>query len=80
MLFDHVQSIVYTTSLGNLKKTVFNQQVARARASITPMSSPTAVKSADFVSRIEAIKKSEELKKVGASAGQTLHLLMWYKG
>ena len=73
MLRDCVQSIVYTTSLGNLKKTVFNQQVARARMSVTPMSSPTAVKSADFVSRIEAIKKTEELKKVGARASQTCH-------
>lgn len=77
VLCDCVQSIVYTTSLGNLKKTVFNQQVARARMSVTPMSSPTAVKSADFVSRIEAIKKTEELKKVGARASQTCHDLCW---
>ena len=69
-LFECVQSIVYTTSLGNLKKTVFNQQVARARAAITPMASPTAVMSADFVARIEAIKKNEEMKKVGATAGR----------
>ena len=59
-----MQSIVYTSSLGTLKKTVFNQQVVKARAAVTSMSSPTAVKTADFVSRIEAIKKSEEIKKV----------------
>ncbi|XP_025086750.1 RNA-binding protein 26-like [Pomacea canaliculata] len=57
------KSIVYTTSMGNLKKTVFNQQVNRARSAVAPITSPTAVKTADFVTRIEAIKKNEELKK-----------------
>lgn len=50
--------------MGNLKKTVFSQQMNRARAAVAPLTSPTAVKTADFVSRIEAIKKNEELKKV----------------
>nr|KAG5706196.1 hypothetical protein BaRGS_019523 [Batillaria attramentaria] len=56
-------SIVYTTSMGNLKKTVFNQGMTKARATVAAMTSPTGVKPADFVTRIEAIKKSEEMKK-----------------
>jgi hypothetical protein len=54
--------------MGSLKRTVFNQQVVKARTSVAPMTSPTAVKTADFVLRIEAIKKSEELKKVSSGS------------
>uniref|UniRef100_A0A2C9JNN9 RRM domain-containing protein n=1 Tax=Biomphalaria glabrata TaxID=6526 RepID=A0A2C9JNN9_BIOGL len=59
------KSIVYTSSVGNLKKTVFNSAATpptppKAKPSFV---SPTAVKTADYVSRMEAIKRIEEDKK-----------------
>ncbi|XP_005101070.1 RNA-binding protein 26 [Aplysia californica] len=67
------KSIVYTSSVGNLKKTVFNPSAAvpsptsptaAAAKGPAPFISPTAVKTADYVSRMEAIKRAEEEKKV----------------
>ncbi|ESO99958.1 hypothetical protein LOTGIDRAFT_230885 [Lottia gigantea] len=54
------KEIVYTSSIGNLKKTVINS--AAINKTQSAMTSPTAVGSADFVKRIEEIKKKEEIK------------------
>ena len=48
--------------MGTLKKTVFSKKAAKVRDALA---SPTAVKSAEYVSRIEAMKKSESMKRVG---------------
>ncbi|CAG5120836.1 unnamed protein product, partial [Candidula unifasciata] len=63
-------SIVYTSSIGNLKKTVFNPSattntMAKSK-STTPIVSPTAMKTADHVSRMEAISRIEEERKLAA--------------
>lgn len=62
------KSIVYTSSVGNLKKTVFNPAAAvvppAAKPKAAPFVSPTAVKTADYVSRMEAIKRMEEERKL----------------
>ena len=53
--------------MGNLKKTVFNPAAAAPGApkpKVAPFVSPTAVKTADYVSRMEAIKRIEEERKV----------------
>ncbi|GFN87453.1 hypothetical protein PoB_001395900 [Plakobranchus ocellatus] len=53
--------------MGNLKKTVFNPTVAApiiAKPKPAPFVSPTAVKTADYVSRMEAIKRIEEERKL----------------
>lgn len=52
--------MIYTSSVGNITKTVYNPEAIKAKAAIT---SPTAVGSAAFVSKIEAIKRQEEKKK-----------------
>ncbi|KAH9507852.1 hypothetical protein Btru_053068 [Bulinus truncatus] len=63
------KSIVYTSSVGNLKKTVFNpaatppSSVAAKPKGSSSFVSPTAVKTADYVSRLEGIKRMEEEKK-----------------
>ncbi|XP_059151485.1 RNA-binding protein 26-like [Physella acuta] len=64
------KSIVYTSSVGNLKKTVFNPSATvpptttvKPKGAV-PFTSPTAVKTADYVSRMEAIKRQEEDKKL----------------
>lgn len=65
-----LQSIVYTSSIGNLKKTVFNPSAASIGAkskSPAPIVSPTAVKTANHVSRMEAISRAEEERKVSVS-------------
>ncbi|CAL1536860.1 unnamed protein product [Lymnaea stagnalis] len=75
-------SIVYTTSIGNLKKTVFNPGAtvpAPAGAAVktkatAPFVSPTAVKTADYVSRMEAIKRMEEDKKLATIKQAELEL------
>ena len=54
------KSILFTPSVGVITKTVYNHSKIVARPKIT---SPTAVGSAQFVSKIEAIKKQEDLKK-----------------
>ncbi|XP_061164198.1 RNA-binding protein 26-like isoform X2 [Saccostrea echinata] len=54
------KTVIYTSSVGNITKTVYNPEVIKAKAAIT---SPTAVGSASFVSKIEAIKRQEEKKK-----------------
>lgn len=54
------QTVIYTSSVGNITKTVYNPEAIKAKAAIT---SPTAVGSASFVSKIEAIKRQEEKKK-----------------
>ncbi|GFR89995.1 RNA-binding protein 26 [Elysia marginata] len=61
------KSIVYTSSVGNLKKTVFNSAAATPAAvkpKPAPFVSPTAVQTADYVSRMEAIKRIEEERKL----------------
>ncbi|CAG2210740.1 RBM26 [Mytilus edulis] len=55
------QSIVFTPSLGVITKTVYNPKVSPAGK--PKLTSPTAVGSAQFVSKIEAIKKQEDLKR-----------------
>ncbi|XP_063413751.1 RNA-binding protein 26-like [Mytilus trossulus] len=55
------KSIVFTPSLGVITKTVYNPKVSPAGK--PKLTSPTAVGSAQFVSKIEAIKKQEELKR-----------------
>lgn len=54
------QTVIYTSSVGNITKTVYNPEAIKAKVAIT---SPTAVGSASFVSKIEAIKRQEEKKK-----------------
>lgn len=54
------KTVIYTSSVGNITKTVYNPEAIKAKAAIT---SPTAVGSASFVSKIEAIKRQEEKKK-----------------
>ncbi|KAL4230307.1 RNA-binding protein 26 [Mactra antiquata] len=83
------QSVVYTSSLGGISKTVYNPAAstnknvqsahnkaaavaaalaaAKARAAATSSyNSPTAVKAADFVSRMEKVKQIEAMKKEAA--------------
>lgn len=55
-----LQAVIYTSSIGNITKTVYNPEAIKAKTAIT---SPTAVGSASFVSKIEAIKRQEEKKK-----------------
>ena len=50
--------------MGNISKTVYNPAAIRAKAAKTELTSPTAVKAADFVSRMEAVKQHEAIKKV----------------
>lgn len=52
--------MIYTSSVGNITKTVYNPEAMKTKMGIT---SPTAVGSASFVSKIEAIKRQEEKKK-----------------
>ncbi|XP_065932682.1 RNA-binding protein 26 isoform X2 [Magallana gigas] len=54
------KTVIYTSSVGNITKTVYNPEAIKAKVAIT---SPTAVGSASFVSKIEAIKRQEEKKK-----------------
>ncbi|XP_056010685.1 RNA-binding protein 26-like isoform X2 [Ostrea edulis] len=54
------KAVIYTSSIGNITKTVYNPEAIKAKTAIT---SPTAVGSASFVSKIEAIKRQEEKKK-----------------
>ncbi|RUS89195.1 hypothetical protein EGW08_003074 [Elysia chlorotica] len=60
------KSVIYTSSAGNVKKTI--HQAANATTAIKPKAapfvSPTAVKTADYVSRMEAIKRIEEERKL----------------
>lgn len=58
------KSIVYTPSLGVITKTVYNPKVSPAAK--PKLTSPTSIGSAQFVSKIEAIKKAEDLKKEAA--------------
>ena len=53
---------MYTSSVGNITRTVFNPEAAKAK---TALSSPTAVSTASFVVKMEAIKRQEELRQVG---------------
>lgn len=52
---------MFTPSLGVITKTVYNPKVSPAGK--PKLTSPTAVGSAQFVSKIEAIKKQEDLKR-----------------
>lgn len=54
--------MVYTSSVGNITKTLYNPEAIKAKAALL---SPTAVQTASFVFKIEAIKRQEALKKVG---------------
>nr|XP_022323156.1 RNA-binding protein 26-like isoform X1 [Crassostrea virginica] len=54
------KTVIYTSSVGNITKTVYNPEAMKTKMGIT---SPTAVGSASFVSKIEAIKRQEEKKK-----------------
>lgn len=73
------QSVVYTSSMGNISKTVYNPAAsaaaaaaaaaARAKAQAAQQAaftSPTAVKAADFVSRMEKVKQIDAMKKEAA--------------
>ena len=55
-----LKTVIYTSSVGNITKTVYNPEAMKTKMGIT---SPTAVGSASFVSKIEAIKRQEEKKK-----------------
>ncbi|KAK3789004.1 hypothetical protein RRG08_039612 [Elysia crispata] len=60
------KSVVYTSSIGNVKKT-FNPAAnasTMVKPKAAPFVSPTAVKTADYVSRMEAIKRIEEERKL----------------
>ena len=50
--------------MGNISKTVYNPAAIRAKAAKKDLTSPTAVKAADFVARMEAVKQHEAIKKV----------------
>jgi hypothetical protein len=64
-IFPLFQSISYITT--GISKTVFNPaaaaMAARAKAQAS-LSSPTAVKAADFVSKMEKVKQMDAMKKV----------------
>ena len=59
----YFQTIAYTSTMGHISKTVYNPVAIKAKAK-AELTSPTAVKAADFVSRMEAVKQSETIKKV----------------
>lgn len=60
--------MAYTSSLGTISKTVYNPAAAHKAkmASQQSIISPTAVKAADFVSRMEKVKQMEVMKKEAA--------------
>ena len=58
--------------MGTISKTVYNPAAIKAKAK-TELASPTAVGAADFVSRMEAVKQHEIIKKVGYHYDSFMH-------
>ncbi|KAL5011442.1 hypothetical protein ScPMuIL_009993 [Solemya velum] len=54
------KSLAYTSSMGSIKRTVFNPGAVRPK---TPLTSPTSTKAADIVLQMEAMKKKENVTK-----------------
>lgn len=63
------KKVMYTTSMGTISRSAYSAALAAASHKLrtqTPLTSPTAVKAADFVTRMEKVKNFEEVKKEAA--------------